>query len=186
MKVKRKLYFVIQFLVLVLIFSFALACNGESKSSSTTEKTEEEVPQLRYPDKDTYIEEVVITLEFVRGTLKIVSEASRDHLADGGITRQEFREVAVSGRDNLERARVDMNGVVPPSEVIIAKTTFEDMHDELMSGIEWYIKAFDEMIKYGDDGYISHINKATDYIENYGDPYINCVTIELGIAQKNQ
>ena len=185
MGTNKKIKFVISILALILIFSFALACNGESKVSSTTEKTEEEASQLRYPDKDTYIKEVVITLEFVRGTLKIASEASRD-LADGGITRQEFREMAVSGRDNLERARVDMSGVVPPSEVIIAKTTFEDMHDELMSGIEWYIKAFDEMIKYGDDGYISHINKATDYIENYGDPYINCVIFELGIAQKNQ
>lgn len=30
MKIKRKLYFFIPFLVLVLIFSFALACNGSS------------------------------------------------------------------------------------------------------------------------------------------------------------
>jgi len=166
--------------MLGLILSLAACGPGDS----TTQKVEE-APQLRYPDKDTYIEEVVITLELIRGTLKIASEASRD-LADGQMTRQEFKEIAVLGRHNLERARVDMSGVVPPSEVIIAKTTFEDMHDELMSGIEWYIKAFDEMIKYGDNGYISHINKATDYIKNYGDPYINCVTIELGIAQKKQ
>jgi hypothetical protein len=168
-------------LVMLGLILYLAACGPRA---STTPKVEE-APQLRYPDKDTYIEEVVITLELVRGTLKIASEASRD-LADGRMTRQEFREVAVLGRQNLERARVDMSSIVPPSEVIIAKTTFEDMHDELMSGIEWYIKAFDEMIKYGDDGRISHINKATDYIENFGDPYINVVTYELRIAQKKQ
>lgn len=79
-----------------------------------------------------------------------------------------------------------MNSVVPPSEVILGEITFEDMHDELMSGIEWYIKAFDEMIEYGNGGRISHIDKATDYIENYGDAYINSVTIQLRIAQEKE
>lgn len=167
-------------IMLGLIISL-VACGPRDTTTPRVEESQE----LRYLDKDSYIEEVVIILKLVRETLKIAKKASEDH-AYGRITKQEFMEMAVSGRDNLERARVDISGVVPPSDVIIGKTTFEDMHNELISGIEWYIKAFDEMIKYGDDGRISHIDKATDYIENYGNPYINSVTIQLGIAQKNQ
>jgi len=167
-------------LVMVMLVSGLVFISGcvQEESPPTTE-----APQLIYPDKDAYIEQIGITLKLVRGTLEIAEQASRD-LADGRITREEFREVAVSGRRNLEGARVDMNSVVPPPEVILGKITFEDMHDELMRGIESYIKAFDEMIEYGNDGRISHIDKATDYIENYGDPYINSVTTQLRIVQK--
>lgn len=169
-------------LVMVMLVSGLVFISGcvQEESPPTTEAL-----QLIYPDKDAYIEQIGITLKLVRGTLEIAEQASRD-LADGRITREEFREVAVSGRRNLEGARVDMNSVVPPSEVILGEITFEDMHDELMSGIEWYIKAFDEMIEYGNGGRISHIDKATDYIENYGDAYINSVTIQLRIAQEKE
>jgi len=40
-KTNKKIKFVIPILALILIFSFALACNGGSETSSTTEKTEE-------------------------------------------------------------------------------------------------------------------------------------------------
>jgi len=173
---KQKLLTLALMVILVSNVIFISSC-VQKESPPTTE-----TPQLSYPDKDIYIEQVVITLKLVRGTLKIASQATRD-LADGQITREEFREMAVSGRRNLEGARVDMSSVVPPSEVITGKITFEDMHDNLMRGIKSYIKAFDEMIGYGNDGRMSHIDKATDYIKS-GDSYINVVTIELGIVRK--
>jgi len=165
--------FIIILVVIGIVFS---GCVQEEKSST------ESPQQLKYLDKDTYIEEVVAILAFIDETLKIASQASID-LADDRITMEEFREVAVLGKRNLETARVNMNSIVPPSDVILGKITFEDMHDNLMEGIEWYIKAFDEMIKYGDDGRISHIDKATNHIE-FGNSYINVVNSELRIVQK--
>ena len=162
--------------VLVIGVVFISGCIQEEKSPT------ESPQQLKYLDKDTYIEEVVITLDFIDETLKIASQATRD-LADDRITMEEFKEMAVLGRRNLETARINMDSIVPPSEVILGKTTFEDMHDDLMKGIEWYIKAFDEMIEYGNDGRISHIDKATNYIES-GNLYINVVNSELRIVQK--
>ncbi|MBC8390474.1 MAG: hypothetical protein H8E13_20810 [Actinobacteria bacterium] len=41
MNTNKKVKFVIPILALILIFSFALACNGDSEASSTTKKTEE-------------------------------------------------------------------------------------------------------------------------------------------------
>ena len=164
-------------LVVLVIGVVFISCCVEEKKSPT-----ESPQQLKYPDKDTYIEEVVTILDTIDETLKIASQASID-LADDRITMEEFKEMAVLGRRNLETARVNMNSIVPPSDVILGKITFEDMHDNLMKGIEWYIKAFDEMIKYGDNGRISHINKATNYIES-GNFYINVVNSELRIAQK--
>jgi len=166
----------LSFLVVLVIGVVFISCCVEEEKSST------ESPELKYLDKDTYIEEVVITLDFIDETLKIASQASID-LADDRITMEEFKEMAVLGRRNLETARVNMNSIVPPSDVILGKITFEDMHDNLMKGIEWYIKAFDEMIKYGDNGRISHINKATNYTES-GNSYINVVNSELRIVQK--
>jgi len=167
----------LSFLVILVVIGavFISGCVQEEKSST-------ESPELKYPDKDTYIEEVVITLDFIDETLKIASQASKD-LADNRITMEEFREVAVLGKRNLETARVNINSIVPPSEIILGKITFEDMHDNLTEGIEWYIKAFDEMIKYGDDSRISHIDKATSHIES-GNSYINVVNSELRIVQK--
>jgi len=166
----------LSFLVVLVIGVVFISCCVEEEKSPT------ESPELKYLDKDTYIEEVVITLDFIDETLKIASQASID-LADDRITMEEFKEMAVLGRRNLETARVNMNSIVPPSDVILGKITFEDMHDNLMKGIEWYIKAFDEMIKYGDNGRISHINKATNYTES-GNSYINVVNSELRIVQK--
>ena len=42
MNTNKKIKFVIPILVLILIFSLALACNGESETSSTTKKPKEE------------------------------------------------------------------------------------------------------------------------------------------------
>ncbi|MCK4246999.1 MAG: hypothetical protein KAT49_05530 [Methanomicrobia archaeon] len=165
------------FLVILVVIGIVFGCCVEEEKSPT-----ESPQQLKYPDKDTYIEEVVATLDSIDETLKIASQASRD-LADDRITMEEFKEMAVLGKRNLEEIRVNMNSIVPPSEVILGKTTFEDMHDNLIKGIELYIKAFDEMIKYGNDGQISHIDKATNYTES-GNLYINVVNSELRIVQK--
>jgi len=40
------------------------------------------------------------------------------------------------------------------------------------------------MVKYGDDGRLSRIQEATEYIEDFGNPYINTVEAELRILEK--
>lgn len=138
---------------------------------------------LQYPDKDAYIELIDATLDFVNGTLGIMAQASTA-LANEEITREKFKEAAVAAKDNLEKAKYELERTAPPSGTILGETTFKDMHEEFLEGIDWYMEAVDEMIRYGNDGRISHINKAKDYIENYGKPYINVVSTELRIAKK--
>jgi len=52
MDTNKKIKFVIPILALILIFSFALACNGESDASSTTKNTEETAQETGEANKD--------------------------------------------------------------------------------------------------------------------------------------
>lgn len=91
--------------------------------------------------------------------------------------------MAVAGKRNLETVEEDMNEMAPPSGNTGA-ASFADVDKYLLLGIKKYKKPFDEMIKYGDDGRLSHIQEATNRIENYGNPYINTVKAELRILKK--
>ena len=129
-----------------------------------------------------YMAEVDRALYLIEETLSIASEATRN-LADGKITRQEFKEMAVAGRDNLETVEDTINSMIAPPESS-GPASFEEVHEYLLLAIEAYKRAFDEMIKYGDDGRLSHIREATNRTENYGNPYINTVRAELRILEK--
>ena len=160
-------------LVLALVVTGGCAA-PESTPEPTVTPTPVSIP--------VYIAEVVTTLDFIRDTLKVAGDASQS-LADDKITRQEYKEMAVAGKRNLETAENKMGSMIPPPESA-GPASFEELHKYLMLGIKWYKKAFDEMIEYGNDGRLSHIQNATNYIENHGDPYINTVKIELRILEK--
>ena len=62
MQAKRKIYFAIPFVVLMLVFSFALACNGgseEAEEEEAKEETKEEVEKIQPPDKFNCGDEII-------------------------------------------------------------------------------------------------------------------------------
>ena len=161
--------------VVVLVLVTVVNCTGTTTTpASAVEPTAVSISR--------YIAEVDRALDFISDTLEVAAEASQSH-AEGQITREEYREMAVAGKRNLEIVEDDMNGIAPPSESA-GPASFADVHKYLLLGIEEYQKAFDEMVKYGDDGRISHIREATNRIENYGHPYINTVKAELRMLKK--
>ena len=164
------------YLVLLIVSLLPLwgCTTSTSAPISTVEATPVSVPE--------YMTEVNRALGFIEETLAIAGEASRS-LADGEITRQAYKEMAVAGKRNLGTVEDTMNSMIPPPESS-GPASFEDVHKYLLLGIEAYKGAFDEMIKYGDDGRLSHIQEATNRIENFGDPYINTVEAELRILRK--
>ena len=163
---------------LILLLVSLLTIYGCAASTSTPVPAVEAAPV----SVSEYMAEVNRTLDLIEETLTIASEATGSH-ADGKITRQEFKEMAVAGRDNLETAEDTINSMIPPSESS-GPASFEEVHEYLLLAIEAYKRAFDEMIKYEDDGRLSHIQEATNRSENYGNPYINTVKAELQILKK--
>ncbi len=174
--------------VVALVLVTTVNCTGTRTTPvSTIESTPVSIP--------TYIAEIERALVFISDTLEVAAEASLS-LAENQITREEYREMAVAGKHNLEIVEEDMNGIVPPYESIKPPpafpgvhhfndpASFADAHNYLLLGIKDYKKAFDEMIKYGDDGKLFHIQEATTRIENYGNPHITTVKSELRILKK--
>ena len=160
---------------MVLNLTTVVSCTGTTtETESTVEPTPVSIP--------TYIAEVDRVLDFIDDTLGVAVEASQS-LAENQITIEEYREMAVAGKQNLETAEESMNEIAPPSGSS-GPASFEDVHENLLRGIEEYEKAFDEMIKYGDDGRLSHIQEATNLVENYGHPYINVVETELRMLKE--
>ena len=74
MNINKKIKFIIPFLALILIFGIALACNGGSKASSTTEKTEEALIEEEITSKGTVEEpeETRVTM----GPWRVLKDAS--------------------------------------------------------------------------------------------------------------
>jgi len=170
---RRMLLLIIGVVMLALVTM--VNCTGTTTTPmSTVEPTPVSIP--------VYIAEVDRVLDFISDTLEVAAEASLS-LAENEITREDYREMAVAGKRNLETVEEDMNGIAPPSEST-GPASFTDLHKYLLLGIKEYKKAFDEMIKYGDDDKLSHIQEATTRIESYGNPYINTVEAELRILKK--
>jgi hypothetical protein len=166
-------------LLIVGVIALALATVVSCTSTTTTpESTVEPTPV----SISTYIAEVDRVLDFIDDTLEVAAAASQS-LAENQISMEEYREMAVAGKQNLETAEESMNEMAPPSGSS-GPASFEEVHEYLLRGIEEYERAFDEMIKYGDDGRLSHIQEATNLIENYGHPYINVVETELRMLKK--
>jgi hypothetical protein len=164
--------------LMLLVVSLLTICCGCETSSSTTAPAIEAKPV----SVSEYMTEVDRALDFIEDTLAIASQATIS-LADDKITRQEFGDMAVAGKANLENAEGTIKGMIPPSESS-GPASFEDVHEYLLNAIDAYKRAFDEMIRYGDDGILSHVREATNLIENHGHPYINVVESELRILKK--
>jgi hypothetical protein len=168
-------------LLLLIVGAIALALATVVSCTSTT-TTPESTVEPTPVSISVYIAEVDRVLDFIDDTLEVAAAASQS-LAENQISMEEYREMAVAGKQNLETAEESMNEMAPPSGSS-GPASFEEVHEYLLRGIEEYERAFDEMIKYGDDGRLSHIQEATNLIENYGHPYINVVETELRMLKK--
>jgi hypothetical protein len=160
---------------LVLTPAAMVSCTG---TATTPEATVEPTPV----SVSTYIATVETTLDFIDDTVEIAAEASVS-LSNNEITLEDYKNMAIAGKQNIEVAEKTIKEIAPPSEHT-SIASFTEVHEDLLKAIDNYKKAFDEMIKYGNKGRLSYIRKATDLIENYANPYINVVITELRILKK--
>jgi len=169
----RRLMFLIVGAI-VLTLAAMVSCTGtETTPEATVEPTPVSIP--------IYIATVETTLDFIIDTFEVAFEASHS-LDDNEITLEDFKGMAIAGKQNMETAEKTIMEMAPPSESTQI-ASFTEVHEYLLSAIDYYKEAFDEMIKYGNNGGRYHIQEATDLIAS-GNQKINVLIIELGILKK--
>ncbi len=157
-------------LVLVLTLIVTVGCAAPTS-------THEPAPTATAVSIPEYIAEVEKALDFIEETLEIV-EAACNSVAEGEISKEEFAKIAAQAKRNLETSEDRINSMIPPPESA-GPVSFEEVQENLLLGIKGYKRAFDEMIRYGEDGRLYHIDKATEEVEHFANPYIGLVKYHL-------